>query len=132
MRISDWSSDVCSSDLSPRGLPARSYRVHPVALEHVSGDATEPSNLALPKIAHSLADDANNHALRIVALGHRRHFGPAKLFERLDQIGGAMDMVLRKGYYGTSHDRSPCDRFRSGSGWKRQLDRKSTRLNSSH
>src|SRR3546814_11265425 len=32
-----------------------------------------------------------------------------------------MDMVLRKGYYGTSHDRSPCDRFRSGSGWKRQL-----------
>src|SRR3546814_7366244 len=39
----------------------------------------------------------------------------------LDQIGGAMDMVLRKGYYGTSHDRSPCDRFRSGSGWKRQL-----------
>src|SRR3546814_9719595 len=108
MRISDWSSDVCSSDL-----------------------------LALPKIAHSLADDANNHALRIVALGHRRHFGPAKLFERLDQIGGAMDMVLRKGYYGTSHDRSPCDRFRSGSGWKRQLPLGPIRseehtLNSSH
>src|SRR3546814_12135313 len=32
MRISDWSSDVCSSDLSAR---APAQRVRPVAVEHV-------------------------------------------------------------------------------------------------
>src|SRR3546814_18295438 len=33
MRISDWSSDVCSSDLGLRAMHDQAHRIHPVAID---------------------------------------------------------------------------------------------------
>src|SRR3546814_9257143 len=53
MRISDWSSDVCSSDLAPQLLalrmPERGARTHVVEAEQVQLDA-EPAVVALLRL----------------------------------------------------------------------------------
>src|SRR3546814_20831995 len=66
MRISDWSSDVCSSDLRDEGRPALPVRIGlhsgPVAV----GNIGSPS-----RINYTIVGDAVNTAARIEALGSR-------------------------------------------------------------
>src|SRR3546814_9730481 len=42
MRISDWSSDVCSSDLDPRAVARGTESPHPVAVGVAGGVAEDP------------------------------------------------------------------------------------------
>src|SRR3546814_7062077 len=102
MRISDWSSDVCSSDLTTR----LSLKGHPMAFlrrafakEGVLSciEAAAAKNGALVRTAG------------IVLIRQRPGKGNA-IFITIEDEGGIVNILL----------------------WARHLDRKSTRLNSSH
>src|SRR3546814_12587994 len=82
MRISDWSSDVCSSDLqqgggSMRGLPLDLGMIHFVGIGGIgmSGIAEVLANLGYQVQGSDMSDNANVQRLRKmgvqVALGHR-------------------------------------------------------------
>src|SRR3546814_1071781 len=112
VRISDWSSDVCSSDLSPCALGDRwsRQRKRPVPVNIMALDTTIISQLAqrlekarrdrvpVPRITDEIPD---------LSLADAYHIQDAL---RLIPIGG----------------------HASPAGLKMGLDRKSTRLNSSH
>src|SRR3546814_2121514 len=97
MRISDWSSDVCSSDLDEDQLVALDRRRHREADAGVArrrlddGAAGLQAAVALGRLDHREADAILDRAARIAAFGLYPDFGVGE-----------------------------------------QLDRKSTRLNSSH
>src|SRR3546814_8573077 len=103
MRISDWSSDVCSSDLGEQGLPSA-------------------QSTAMAKLACNLAGwDVSNDAMQIMGgMG----FSQEALVEYCVRrtrgwmiAGGSIEVLknrIAEGVFG------------------RSLDRKSTRLNSSH
>src|SRR3546814_5159559 len=115
MRISDWSSDVCSSDLPPFG--------------HAGEDALEA---ALD--AHG-GFDHNAHTLRTLMLLE----SPYPLFrglnlswEMLEGLAKHNGPVTRPGWAMREVDALfPLD-LASHASLAAQLDRKSTRLNSSH
>src|SRR3546814_6837513 len=66
MRISDWSSDVCSSDLRDEGRPALPVRIGLHSGPVVVGNIGSPS-----RINYTIVGDAVNTAARIEALGSR-------------------------------------------------------------
>src|SRR3546814_9240339 len=49
MRISDWSSDVCSSDLQRLGIVEQHFRRNPAEAQESAFHPREPVRLALPK-----------------------------------------------------------------------------------
>src|SRR3546814_5947787 len=119
MRISDWSSDVCSSDLRHPGLDHR--------LDHVGG---EP-------FRHQFLDAVE------IDVVQRLEIGKAEQAARL--LGGAIDLDIelhrlspprKMPVSRLSRARSPASFALSPQRSKRQesspQDRKSTRLNSSH
>src|SRR3546814_8212442 len=131
MRISDWSSDVCSSDLKSRVIDReRIDEMVPLAgcgillqMRQVVGNAIDSQNLG------AITQDAGDH----VALMRTQHEARA----RLEQAGRKRDVVaigrrqahtgrirLRRG--SSHHVRYPAKAGRT------TPDRKSTRLNSSH
>src|SRR3546814_10337055 len=80
MRISDWSSDVCSSDLEQRGAGAAVARFGRVARPPVIADSRHPRRRAR-------AEDADLHApvfvnkvlkLRVVAAARSSILSPRK------------------------------------------------------
>src|SRR3546814_10543151 len=101
MRISDWSSDVCSSDLHERGaLRATQDRIHALSMVH--------SNLyKAPEL----------HRIKL------QEFVP-QLCEYLRQAQGAPSENVRMEF--------DIDPVQSEPERAMPLDRKSTRLNSSH
>src|SRR3546814_9776275 len=126
MRISDWSSDVCSSDLRP--VAERGVERHAVQL-----DVLRILDLQLGRIK---ADHVTARAFRIVRIEQRmqqRHVSAGR--EELHGAGG----VLGAGFYGRveAHVRGACvvileieTQLRAAA--KILRDRKSTRLNYSH
>src|SRR3546814_3861383 len=111
MRISDWSSDVCSSDLLGDGIRSTDEDQPVPALQaHVRGhgrmwsfladqfDQVGPCKLSQPCIGNGLS-------------GH----GPVDLDQHLDRVFANVRSLLE--------DRLP---------FRQEPDRKSTRLNSSH
>src|SRR3546814_7131527 len=66
MRISDWSSDVCSSDLVDRGVGADALRHDAVDHRLVGLLAQGQSLLRLQHTASLLAVEAEDHAARAV------------------------------------------------------------------
>src|SRR3546814_3632652 len=115
MRISDWSSDVCSSDLDFDPLL--------LAADVDRGDNAAPALLQLL----DLGGGEDLHAL---------------LLELLAGEGGDLFVLDRKhavenlddGHFGSHHsiEARELDADRSGAHDQTGLDRKSTRLNSSH
>src|SRR3546814_4823210 len=95
MRISDWSSDVCSSDLHEEGALRAAFRQQ---VEKGCGVALHPARLAVPILARHGAGEG----VDLVIILH------------VDGEGVAL-----------------CDHTRGAPG-RRRIDRKSTRLNSSH
>src|SRR3546814_6231956 len=105
MRISDWSSDVCSSDLNPAEVEA-SFEAYKQAL--VEGDGARASELTASD-THAFVKQTLDRALTMEE--------PAlRTLPLLDQISVLM---LR-------HNMKP-EQLRA-----MKQDRKSTRLNSSH
>src|SRR3546814_3674688 len=115
MRISDWSSDVCSSDLAPKGL------------------------------LDSLGGGASIDGTGIARIGRRSIAGEALLRQLLAyddagavaQLGGQVAHNGREGLRGGEGPRDLAPHFREGLRLARFRkadiqDRKSTRLNSSH
>src|SRR3546814_9997738 len=93
MRISDWSSDVCSSDLlfvAPKWTPQREDLAVELAGEIEAEEMT-------------LAERAAIKAERLDGLAHKRHAEANSFARRADELSQAF-----------------------------HIDRKSTRLNSSH
>src|SRR3546814_9692019 len=97
MRSSDWSSDVCSSDLDRRREAALALFDHFPALEHIASTARE-----------ILGPDAHRITARIDTRDERGASDPTLVTPVIDRVGTG-------------------DAFAAG-----VLDRKSTRLNSSH
>src|SRR3546814_6571758 len=106
MRISDWSSDVCSSDLpphAPAGVPGWSELASSIA--SVCWMAVMSPGNALDRVVY-LKDRALEESRRVAAYGKAR--------DLVRELGD--DEIVR----------------RHGEGTLQELDRKSTRLNSSH
>src|SRR3546814_15533197 len=61
MRISDWSSDVCSSDLEPGTMCARGILLSDISMDFVRTlltDIDAPSWAAVTQVFHELVDAA--------------------------------------------------------------------------
>src|SRR3546814_1060734 len=95
MRISDWSSDVCSSDLSGVG--------HRAGLDHRSAAARRPGVERSAARSGRLAMDAARHPL-----GRRGGAGPADARAGLDPgfVGGAAAQPGRRSEEHTSELKS--------------------------
>src|SRR3546814_1731014 len=106
MRISDWSSDVCSSDLTLGKTPAQMMQAEARRIEA----AVAPNALRI-------ALDEHGKDITTMALSH----------ELEKWRGGGQDIAFLIG----GPDGLDADLKRSCQGLLR-LDRKSTRLNSSH
>src|SRR3546814_3829501 len=111
MRISDWSSDVCSSDLSARRGQRRGDKDE---AELKVADGLGRIGVARPRyVADRLEDEEHDpDGDRQTRLGHAYIDGKKPPGKILPQV------ILRR-FRGVAHDRFP-------------QDRKSTRLNSSH
>src|SRR3546814_7681606 len=119
MRISDWSSDVCSSDLPHRYGQKSGDRVE---IERRPVDRVAAfSNISLQQLRHSanrFVDVAHPHCRQ---LGHR--VAEMRKFQ-VEYMGSAFAIIkelLRNG-----------DQQRGLGALQRKIDRKSTRLNYSH
>src|SRR3546814_3335381 len=112
MRISDWSSDVCSSDLADRGL-----RVDLPG----AGLADDEVRAALHAggVAHGLAQGV------VLALGQGEFLDQAHVGV-LQRFGGGGDLLQRSVAVAVE------GAAEFGEAGLECLDRKSTRLNSSH
>src|SRR3546814_6118978 len=126
MRISDWSSDVCSSDLDEAGAGDRGEGVEEqrvvrgknagiagIDLDIPEGDAGAALHLAIERGPERAVPDAVGAAGAGPTVGRLRRLGPASV-----GIVGQREKLPRG------------DRLRVGV--QQQVDRKSTRLNSSH
>src|SRR3546814_2715401 len=114
MRISDWSSDVCSSDLQRR-LKAFASR------QHVARCPAEDGT-------HIVIDETRSEALKILSGGARLPY-PFGFDHHAADAGSAIqkDEGVRKARVGATSDMIPGE-----AGVYVSPDRKSTRLNSSH
>src|SRR3546814_7418593 len=132
MRISDWSSDVCSSDLFALVI----------AVEHGERDAIGPSPIAVPqrddagprrRFEHQRGTIARNRAR--MAFEPEAVIGKAPPAETIARIAGGLTqgaaIGTRRAHAGMVGDLQ--DRFRQHlRALSHHGDRKSTRLNSSH
>src|SRR3546814_6342556 len=88
MRISDWSSDVCSSDLMTFAVPAEEYEVNPVVARAVDRifilHADHEQNASTSPVRIAGSSGANPFAC--IAAGIASLWGPAH--------GGANEAVL--------------------------------------
>src|SRR3546814_1009661 len=103
MRISDWSSDVCASDLLPRLRQALGTHLVHAPPEHLGDQVL---------LAAEVVVDRGD--VDVGAAGHLAQGGAAEAVLGEQLLGGAEDAVLGR-ELGVGH-----------------RDRKSTRLNSSH
>src|SRR3546814_13493092 len=92
MRISDWSSDVCSSDLPIASLDPESSR----KVMETLADINRSDNVTVVVSLHQV-DFALKYCSRVVALrdGHVMYDGPA----------AAVTSALLRGIYGNNTDR---------------------------
>src|SRR3546814_4681911 len=108
MRISDWSSDVCSSDLTASGLYVpknydRSFK-GPVSVRHALA-----SSLNVPAVRTLIIDDVQQFRDRLWALGYHGLVEDGEYYGFSLALGSAEVSLVEQA-----------------------KDRKSTRLNSSH
>src|SRR3546814_10273297 len=130
MRISDWSSDVCSSDLSAlnlRGLGPDAtltlFNGHRVAYDAI-GQGVDISAVPLAAVDR----------IEVLTDGSSALYGS-------DAVGGVANVILRRDYDGAvasarvggATDGGDFEQqYNLVTGRRWQSDRKSTRLNSSH
>src|SRR3546814_10857841 len=105
MRISDWSSDVCSSDLSIREVASATEHVNEVALRVVSASNSSMVN----------SDEQASRTNSVAAA--------------INQLGAAAQEIARNAAQ-ASHQAS--DARGLAEDGQQVVNRKSTRLNSSH
>src|SRR3546814_6292894 len=105
MRISDWSSDVCSSDLEPPRQRARQLQLAQVHHRGHAADGGEVAVVAVAERRRRLAGDARADRVRDVAthlLGRRRHagYGPAVLLHggRSEEHTSELQSLMRNSY----------------------------------
>src|SRR3546814_5048727 len=103
MRISDWSSDVCSSDLE-RADERRAHRAGPLTLGAVHPEIGEQRVVAAEQVVEAEVAPLGVEETIVFRLGPR--------WQRAAVLGDALDMAAQFYLLGK--------------------DRKSTRLNSSH
>src|SRR3546814_10577269 len=108
MRISDWSSDVCSSDLSgpchPAGKPAPARGQHP----HPDHGAAERSDLHGSRHRHDAdSDEKGQQALPVLHLDGRdpepgvrrpRQLCPAQCRDRSEEHTSELQSLMRISY----------------------------------
>src|SRR3546814_15334976 len=106
MRISDWSSDVCSSDLQPQVVGAARVRRELIALLQ---DVHRRGDLLLVVCAHFLPADRHRrvadtaqHAVRGLGLLARQHREARRCAERAEQRGLARALDRKSVVWGKS------------------------------
>src|SRR3546814_9186757 len=111
MRISDWSSDVCSSDLRTSSRPPTSthaeamQRTGDIAVKDPRTNVFDLDRVSLERFFEEELGDKKFRAHQVMKWIHHRH---ATGFEEMTDLGKALRARLE------------------------ERDRKSTRLNSSH
>src|SRR3546814_1781585 len=116
MRISDWSSDVCSSDLALGRLPA-AEREYQAALEVAPDNAWTLNNLAWLRMSLGKAEEAVRPARKA-----------AEIAPGAPEIADTLGMILLE----VGDKREALDLLRKARQGAADKDRKSTRLSSSH
>src|SRR3546814_8983949 len=134
VRISDWSSDVCSSDLYARAVERASRSAEAVLQARASGaPVLEHQKVALERTTQAL-DQIRPGASRDLASAMQRD--PALLREAAAGRSGPMIEAMAQEARVRADPNLRADRFvERWQGLKQErdrLDRKSTRLNSSH
>src|SRR3546814_8806876 len=96
MRISDWSSDVCSSDLSGQDHPAR-QPPRAIAVEGVENriDKRLETDFPLPPPEHRVADLADEVASHLF---HDGRLEPGRATDVVKQIGVGLAEPRRHGF----------------------------------
>src|SRR3546814_2441616 len=86
MRISDWSSDVCSSDLALAFIPGQFIQIH---FSYADGSPTKRSySIATVRESAQAADDPIEVAVSYVPGGAASElFGPLQQGQRIDASG---------------------------------------------
>src|SRR3546814_7669308 len=89
MRISDWSSDVCSSDLFKKAIPA---------LAHLAGGIGDPQVRNMGTLGGSLAnnDPAADYPAAVLGLGATVHTSKRKIAAD-DYFTGMFETALEDG-----------------------------------
>src|SRR3546814_3326478 len=149
MRISDWSSDVCSSDLNHRGLSRRAREVRARQGEPggatVAGERSGLSHDACRTLQHTAVGARIGNVRR---LGQRLRAGPtdkgiaigaAQLLDAIERRDGDANVARRviivpllTNLYFLASARRVADVLAELGAPGVLIDRKSTRLNSSH
>src|SRR3546814_14926144 len=92
MRISDWSSDVCSSDLLPSLARARSITQEPTAAElNGASLSLRRSGGDIERLVHG-PRDREDAGMRLACIDHRFELSIAKDTER-GQVRGEMTTI---------------------------------------
>src|SRR3546814_6355468 len=113
MRMSDWSSDVCSSDLYRRRLPAPLKEI--LNRTHFDGSLETADPARARRLARQISVAMDQLAERLQAMPPSRQPTP-----------GQLNLVLKELFDSLLKD---CERRRDQ---HHRQDRKSTRLHSSH
>src|SRR3546814_4382969 len=127
MRISDWRSDGCSSDLHGVGGPASDDRDRPgiAAMLDGVGDEVEQNMMKQPLVGPDERQAGGNLKIDMVAAQH--------ILEVVDDAGDRIGQVDRRHAEmdAPGVDSHQFDQIVAKTAQARQLDRKSTRMKSS-
>src|SRR3546814_5048189 len=126
MRISDWSSDVCSSDLMPAPydrVPDPAADLYRVALGDPPVDDRRPRDVLSIEVAAPAhrVDRLRRHPVRPPEVEHRLHVA---LMRFVGELGPEP--------FGFAHPEVGAERLDHPAAQAHVVDRKSTRLNSRH
>src|SRR3546814_6421052 len=125
MRISDWSSDVCSSDLHEGAVELAAFLIEPVAADYRDIAARDVARTDFDDDRRPLLNPAPPFGLRLRAADIEQHaHGFAKGIERLEAGFEVAAIIEDRGiFFIVAQHRQDDELVR---------DRKRTRLNSRH
>src|SRR3546814_7925850 len=99
MRISDWSSDVCSSDLIPHERPYRTPQTHhPRALRRTSAGGGQSGACQWRTCEPRRARQAARNAARRPGDGEGRGRGPRAQHDRSEEHTSELQSLMRISY----------------------------------
>src|SRR3546814_5553961 len=97
MRISDWSSDVCSSDLLKRGLGEKAKKLI-YSADKTIGKTIEFANVSPEERNRFSLTDAEVEALAAQALIIEEHYGRPMDIERSEEHTSELQSLMRTSY----------------------------------
>src|SRR3546814_8819260 len=96
MRISDWSSDVCSSDLNPGASHANVNQINPASRSIINRrlNAATRRKLKIMSQSANIATRTDLEAAQLpIYLSHRTQYNPSLKFRRPSRLAGCCALL---------------------------------------